>query len=201
MSTGRLADCRNTSGDDSLPAGPHNRAMLFADLEAACAAGCAPKIFVIFELIGLNRYTDNFGSAETERLLTGLVTRLTLAVGSSGTCYTLRGAEFCALVDDPISGRPSLLDKLTAAVAETVGGHEIGAVVGAVVIPDEVSDAPGAISLADERLNLQKRNRGWEPQPILESASSNETRPSTTPGRGAVSFFRGYENVGSGYRA
>jgi predicted signal transduction protein with EAL and GGDEF domain len=139
-----------------------NRDRLFADLDEAVAELSASKLMVIFELGGLKQHARAFGATATNSLLTCLANRLAETVGTSGSCYSLRGAEFCTLVDDPGSERSALLETVAAALCENDGGHEVSAAFGAVLLPGEAEDTARALELADQRLNFQKRARGFD---------------------------------------
>ena len=152
---------------------------------------------VIFELVGINRLSDDFGSAERDVLLVELGNRLCVTVGASGACYRLRGSEFCVLLDDLVADRTVVLQSLVAALEVSVGALEIGAVFGAVVLPDEAADTCTALELADQRLEVQRRGRGVEPQALFGAATDAELQPPKAVGRGVAAFFRGYDNVSS----
>jgi GGDEF domain-containing protein len=177
-----------------------DRTALFCDLGAAAAADRS-RLLILLELVGVRGYADELGSAAAEELLDRTAKRLQAAVGDTGTCYRLRGTEFCALVDDPGSGRRALLDTLAAALAEDAPGGEVEAVASAVLLPEEAHDAARALELADRQLNLRKREHGVEPDPLFDPRHGGEEPAATAPRGGLASIFRGYDNVKLSYRS
>ena len=146
-----------------------NREKLFADLDEAVAEASVSKLMVIFELGSLKEHARAFGATATNGLLARLADKLADTVGTSGSCYGLRGAEFCALIDDPASNQSALLETLAAALSENGDGYQVTAAFGAVLLPDEAADTAGALELADQRLHFQKRARGVD-QPRYNTA-------------------------------
>jgi predicted signal transduction protein with EAL and GGDEF domain len=144
--------------DPSLPPGIGSRDQLLEDLGRALVVASGPKLMVIFELVGLRQLTNALGPASSARLLARLGARLVEAVGASGSCYSLRGAELGAvLVDDAAFEGSVILAALAASLAENVGGYEVTSAFGSVLLPDEATDVGAALELADQRLNVQKR--------------------------------------------
>ena len=147
---------------DSLT-GLANRRRLVLDLEHTFAAETIEsELLMLFDLDGFKAYNDTFGHPAGDALLARLGTKLATVPGVNGAVYRLGGDEFCLLArvqDDEVEG---LIDRASHALAEQGEGFEIGSSFGAVILPDEASDAVAALQVADERLYAQKYARRGE---------------------------------------
>ena len=145
------------AGTDALT-GLANRRRLMTDLvtrieEATRERPCG---LAMFDLDGFKQYNDRFGHPVGDALLARLGRRLSETVGEQGKAYRLGGDEFCVVA----CGTPAELEKLAvesrAALTDSGRGFTVGSSYGLVLVPEEASDVPGALNLADERLYAQK---------------------------------------------
>lgn len=92
-------------------------------------------------------------------MLARLAQKLATVPGDDGGAYRLGGDEFCLVtpvVEDAMEG---LIHRACTALCEHGEGFDVSSSFGAVLIPEEATDASHALSLADERLYAQKRSR------------------------------------------
>ena len=82
--------------------------------------------------------------------------------GPSGGVYRLGGDEFCLLATVAEGEAEPLIDRACEALTERGEGFEISSSFGAVMLPDEATDASHALQVADERLYAQKYSRRGE---------------------------------------
>ena len=136
-----------------------SRGKLFADLDDVIAGAESSKLIVLVEFVGLKQYADAVGQQASDELLDRLGDRLVALVGSSGSFYSLRRAELCALVDDSVAGRAAFLDQLEEALGKDVEIYEVTPTFGIALVPDEAADSLEALEIADQRLNVQKLAR------------------------------------------
>jgi diguanylate cyclase (GGDEF)-like protein len=156
----RLA--RHESLTDALT-GLGNRRQLVADLDARLADGHAPTaLFMIFDLDGFKAYNDSFGHPAGDALLARLGAKLTAVPGESGAAYRLGGDEFCLIAPIGPGEAEQVIDRACSALTEHGEGFDVTSSFGAIVIPDDASDASDALRLADERLYAQKYARRAE---------------------------------------
>ena len=135
-----------------------NRRQLMTDLVNAIAEATPERQcgLAVFDLDGFKQYNDRFGHPVGDSLLARLGRRLSESVGEAGRAYRLGGDEFCVVA----SGTPAQLEELSAraraALTDSGRGFTVGSSYGLVLVPEEASDVPGALNLADERLYEQK---------------------------------------------
>jgi len=143
-----------------------SRGKLFADLDEVIATAESSKLIVLVEFVGLKQYADAVGQEASDELLARLGDRLVALVGSSGSFYSLRRAELCALVDDSAEGRTAFLDDLEAALGKDVDVYEVTPTFGIALVPDEAAAPLEALEIADQRLNVQKLARDPSRRPL-----------------------------------
>jgi len=85
--------------------------------------------------------------------------RLSRAVDGFGRAYRLGGDEFCAHLDLAGADPDRLISTVAAALTETGPEFTIGASLGVVLLPQEADDTARALTLADERMYVNKRGR------------------------------------------
>jgi two-component system, cell cycle response regulator len=154
---------------DSLT-GLSNRRKLIADLERRLAAEHPqPTLLLLFDLDGFKAYNDTYGHPAGDALLARLGAKLAEVPISGGDAYRLGGDEFCLIA--PIAGEDTeqLIDRACAALTEHGEGFEVGTSFGAVVIPEEATDASQAFRVADERLYAQKHARRVETDRMMDA--------------------------------
>ena len=145
------------AGTDALT-GLANRRRLMTDLVTAIeeATPERPCGLAMFDLDGFKQYNDRFGHPVGDALLARLGRRLSETVGDLGRAYRLGGDEFCVVA----CGTPAQLERLSvqarAALTDSGRGFTVGSSYGLVLVPEEATDVPGALNLADERLYEQK---------------------------------------------
>jgi GGDEF domain-containing protein len=143
---------------DSLT-GFGTRHKLLLDLERAVRPNCEPTLLVIFCLEGFDEYVELLGRLESQTLLLRLAGRLAKTLEPAGTCYRPREDEFAALVHTPIAAVKPILDSAVLALRERGGYVAISASFGAAMLPDEASDATGALEIADDRVSSNAPRR------------------------------------------
>jgi diguanylate cyclase (GGDEF)-like protein len=132
-----------------------NRRALIADLNAA-ASGDEPRILLLFDLNGFKTYNDRFGHPAGDALLTRLGERFRSRVGGRGSAYRLGGDEFCAIVQGTATELPQLRMAIAASLTAKGEGFHVTPSTGAVVLPNETTDATEALRLVDRRMYQEK---------------------------------------------
>jgi len=147
---------------DSLT-GLANRRQLVADLEHRLSIEpVPPTLLMLFDLDGFKNYNDTFGHPAGDALLARLGAKLATVPGEDGAVYRLGGDEFCLIATVGEGEAEPLIDRACDALSERGEGFEIGSSFGAVILPDEATDASHALQAADERLYAQKYSRRGE---------------------------------------
>jgi two-component system cell cycle response regulator len=153
---------RHEAITDSLT-GLFNRRKLVLDLERRLDdPGDGTTIVMLFDLDGFKGYNDSFGHPAGDALLARLGGKLADVPGERGAAYRLGGDEFCLVATVPASDAEPLIDRACFALTERGEGFEVSSSFGAVLIPDEATDASEALRMADERLYAQKHSRRAE---------------------------------------
>jgi two-component system, cell cycle response regulator len=150
--------------------GLSNRRKLVADLERRLGADHPqPTLLLLFDLDGFKAYNDTYGHPAGDALLARLGAKLAEVRGPGGDVYRLGGDEFCLIA--PITGQDTeqLIDRACAALTEHGEGFEVGTSFGAVVIPEEATDASQAFRVADERLYAQKHSRRADTDRMMDA--------------------------------
>ena len=123
------------------------------------------SMLVVFDLHGFKHYNDVFGELAGDGVLRHLAERLRAATWPA-RAFRLRGDEFAVISDFGDGRAEAVLDRAEGALTIRGNGFEIGAHVGAVVIPDETDDPGQAMRIADQRILIQRRASGsddrWE---------------------------------------
>ena len=155
-----VASSRKEAQTDALT-GLGNRRRLMIDLDQAVAEAATghPRALLLFDLDGFKGYNDTYGHPAGDALLARLGRRFADSIGDRGIAYRLGGDEFCALVrcDEGDVGLAAV--SAAAALSEQGRGFEVGSSYGMVLLPDEATDASGALQTADRRLYAQKGQR------------------------------------------
>ena len=153
---------RHEATTDALT-GLGNRRQLLSDLERRLRSdSMPPTLLMLFDLDGFKSYNDTFGHPAGDALLNRLGVKLAAVPGAGGAAYRLGGDEFCLIAAVDEGEAEPLIDQACAALSERGEGFEIETSFGAIVLPDEASDASQALQLADERLYAQKYSRRGE---------------------------------------
>ena len=159
----RLLELTREEATTDALTGLANRRQLVADLERRLAADpVAPTLLMLFDLDGFKGYNDTFGHPAGDALLTRLGAKLATVPPDGGSVYRLGGDEFCLLATVREGEAEPLIDRACEALTERGEGFEIGSSFGAVLLPDEATDASHALQAADERLYAQKYSRRGE---------------------------------------
>ncbi len=163
-----------------------NRGRMQVDLEALIERATLenPISVVFLDLNGFKRYNDTFGHPSGDALLVRLGTALRATVGEDGTAYRVGGDEFCVLLTCDPERFATVAGDAGRALSESGKGFEVGASLGAAIVPDEAVDPSEALRLADMRMYAQKESRrttqerpeDW-PVPSV-TAASERLRPS-----------------------
>jgi diguanylate cyclase (GGDEF)-like protein len=138
-----------------------NRGRMQVDLEtlAAQATPERPASLAFLDLNGFKRFNDTFGHPAGDALLVRLGQALRESVGQDGTAYRVGGDEFCVLLNCEPDRFAAVTKAAGQALSESGKGWDVGASVGAAVIPDEAADPSEALRLADVRMYAQKEAR------------------------------------------
>jgi diguanylate cyclase (GGDEF)-like protein len=159
----RLLELTREEATTDALTGLANRRQLLADLERRLTAdGVPPTLLMLFDLDGFKGYNDTFGHPAGDALLVRLGNKLATVPGGNGTVYRLGGDEFCLVATVGEGDAEPLIDRACEALCERGEGFEIGSSFGAVLLPDEATDASHALQAADERLYAQKYSRRGE---------------------------------------
>jgi GGDEF domain-containing protein len=176
-----------------------DRTQLFRDLSKSLETpdSC---LLVIFQFTNLDEQLAGLEPAKADEVSSRVAGAFIDAVGDLGTCYRLRGTEFAVLAHDPGNHQSLLLNTSASELLARGVGYEIDVISGSVVLPDEADDPQGAIAIADRHLDLQRRERGIEPEPLLGGASVSRPKEKQSVSGGLPAFFRFYDRVTSEYR-
>jgi two-component system, cell cycle response regulator len=158
---------KHESVTDALT-GLANRRKLLADLGRGFDGG-PPTLLMMFDLDGFKPYNDTFGHPAGDALLARLGAKLAEVPGRGGTAYRLGGDEFCLIAQVDGSDAENLIDRACAALSEHGEGFAITSSFGAVMLPDETTEADYALRLADERLYAQKHARRIETDRMMDA--------------------------------
>ena len=184
---------RKEATTDSLT-GLANRRQLLADLERRLSARpVAPALLMLFDLDGFKGYNDTFGHPAGDALLVRLGAKLATVPGEGGSVYRLGGDEFCLVATVRDGEAEPLIDRACDALSEKGEGFEIGSSFGAVLLPDEATDASSALQAADERLYAQKYSRRGESERTMAAllAALSIREPELEAQRADVSTLSG----------
>ncbi len=147
-----------------------NRRRLLTDLNRLLdESEQEPSLLMIFDLDGFKGYNDNFGHPAGDALLARLGSKLTAALAGRGDAYRLGGDEFCVVVTLDEAGAEPIIDRASGALSEKGVGFEIGSSFGAVLLPEEATDARLALHVADERLYAQKHSKRMETDRTMDA--------------------------------
>jgi two-component system, cell cycle response regulator len=159
----RLYELTHQEATTDALTGLGNRRQLLADLDRRLHADTVrTTLLMLFDLDGFKSYNDSFGHPAGDALLTRLGEKLATVPDSDGAAYRLGGDEFCLMAVVADGEAEQLIDRACAALAERGEGFEIETSFGAIMLPDEATEASHALQLADERLYAQKYSRRGE---------------------------------------
>ncbi len=136
-----------------------NREAFRDALEVHLRGDAEPSLLVVFDLHGFKHYNDAFGELAGDGVLRHLAERLRAATWPA-RAFRLRGDEFAVISDFGEGRAEAVLDRAESALTVRGDGFAIGAHVGAVVIPDETTDAGEAMRIVDQRILIQRRTSG-----------------------------------------
>jgi two-component system, cell cycle response regulator len=180
-----LEQARALSLTDALTGLANRRSLTLALERALDEESPDPMVFVIFDLNGFKRFNDTFGHPSGDALLVRLGTRLQRAAGA-GEAFRLGGDEFCVLVPWSPDGLTAVVEAGVDALSERGDDFDIEAVHGAVLLPEEATDATDALRLADERLYAQKyryyQSQAAPAAPVRTAVASRRQYRDSTPG-------------------
>ena len=147
-----------------------NRRKLLRDLDRLLDEPDRDRsLLMIFDLDGFKGYNDTFGHPAGDALLARLGSKLAAVPADDGEAYRLGGDEFCLVVPLGDAGAEPMIDRACAALTEKGVGFEIGSSFGAVLLPEEATDASQALHVADERLYAQKHSRRMETDRTMDA--------------------------------
>jgi two-component system cell cycle response regulator len=156
-----LAHSRREAMTDALT-GLGNRRQLTADMAAHLEDldPARPLVLTLLDLDGFKHYNDTFGHPAGDQLLARLGGRLRDLMAGRGTAYRMGGDEFCMLWVCPDAAEASVIT-MEAAAGDALSEHgeafSIGSSHGSVRLPQETSDAEGALRAADRQMYISKR--------------------------------------------
>jgi diguanylate cyclase (GGDEF)-like protein len=134
---------------DELTGLPNRRALL-EEVERRSGRGESFTL-AIADLNGFKRYNDTFGHPAGDALLRRLGRKLEAACEPVGIAARLGGDEFC-MVASAATTPGEIQALLLRALHEDGEGFEISAACGMAAVPEEATDASGALRLADRRM-------------------------------------------------
>ena len=138
----RLFELTHREATTDALTGLGNRRQLLTDLERRLRSdSMRPTLLMLFDLDGFKSYNDTFGHPAGDALLTRLGEKLAAVPGAEGAAYRLGGDEFCLLATVADGEAEPLIDRACAALSEQGEGFEIETSFGAIMLPDEASDA------------------------------------------------------------
>ena len=159
----RLLELTRAEATTDVLTGLANRRQLLADLDRRLTAErVEPTLLMLFDLDGFKGYNDTFGHPAGDALLVRLGAKLAGVPGDGGAVYRLGGDEFCLVATIAEGEAEPLIDRACDALSERGEGFEIMSSFGAVLLPDEATDASQALQTADERLYAQKYSHRGE---------------------------------------
>jgi diguanylate cyclase (GGDEF)-like protein len=160
---------RQEATTDALT-GLANRRQLLADLDRRLGGESPPQtLLMLFDLDGFKGYNDTFGHPAGDALLVRLGAKLAGVPGDGGAVYRLGGDEFCLVATIGEDEAEPLIDRACEALSERGEGFEIMSSFGAVLLPDEATDASQALQTADERLYAQKYSHRGESERTMSA--------------------------------
>jgi diguanylate cyclase (GGDEF)-like protein len=160
---------RQEATTDALT-GLANRRQLLADLDRRLGGESPPQtLLMLFDLDGFKGYNDTFGHPAGDALLVRLGAKLAGVPGDGGAVYRLGGDEFCLVATIREDEAEPLIDRACEALSERGEGFEIMSSFGAVLLPDEATDASQALQTADERLYAQKYSHRGESERTMSA--------------------------------
>lgn len=140
--------------------GLENRQKLEEDVAAIVETDHSSHVLVLFELDGLQAYSDRFGVEAGNALLRSFAANLVASVGPlGGTAYRGDGSRFAALAP---AGRSHLGEMVLAAMAplrDEEGDVSLVTTYGEVTLPDEARDSTEALRIAGQRLAAHKQRQ------------------------------------------
>jgi diguanylate cyclase (GGDEF)-like protein len=137
--------------------------------------------FSLHLLDGFKSYSEAYGRACGDALLSWLAQKLRRAVGGDAVVYRMRGGEFALLASGHAAGTEDLRQRADAALRESGEGFVIAAFAGYTELPGEATTVTDALRLADHRASAQRRatERGSEtqlPDDPIETARAGTAR-------------------------
>jgi diguanylate cyclase (GGDEF)-like protein len=159
----RLLELTREEATTDALTGLANRRQLVADLDRRLGYETVPPtLLMLFDLDGFKGYNDTFGHPAGDSLLVRLGAKLATVPSAGDRVYRLGGDEFCLLAAVAEGEVEPLIDRACEALTERGEGFAISTSFGAVMLPDEATDASHALQAADERLYAQKYSRRGE---------------------------------------
>jgi diguanylate cyclase (GGDEF)-like protein len=159
----RLYELTHAEATTDVLTGLGNRRQLINDLGRRLGSEpVQPALLMLFDLDGFKGYNDAFGHPAGDALLERLGEKLAAVPGTSGAAYRLGGDEFCLMATVEEGEAEPLIDRACEALTEHGEGFQIETSFGAIMLPDEATDASHALQVADERLYAQKYSRRGE---------------------------------------
>ncbi len=156
----RILRTRTVEAETDPLTGLGNRRRLAFDVEALEGdAQATGHVLALFDLNGFKHYNDNFGHPAGDSLLARLGHGLQTFAAVRGSVYRMGGDEFCALLERGREPVDLLVRAAADALAADGDGFSITASYGYVELPEEASDVPGALRLADQRMYANKNSR------------------------------------------
>jgi response regulator RpfG family c-di-GMP phosphodiesterase/GGDEF domain-containing protein len=160
---------------DSVTALP-NVERLVLDLEHAIGEPAGRHVLSMYLLHGIKTYTDAYGRACGDVLLSWLARKLEHAVGDRATVYRMRGSEFALLAAGDEHATAEVRELAIAALVEHGEGFVVYASVGEVGLSDPAPSVSEALKLADHRAHAHRRATELELGPEPPEDPSEATR-------------------------
>jgi response regulator RpfG family c-di-GMP phosphodiesterase/GGDEF domain-containing protein len=143
-----------------------NAEKLGIDLSRAISQGTT-STFSLHLLEGFKGYSEAYGRACGDALLSWLGQKLRRAVAGDAIVYRMRGGEFALLATGDASATEHLRQRAEEALCESGEGFVIASFAGYTELPDEAKTVTDALRLADHRATAERRGseRGPDADP------------------------------------
>ena len=133
---------------------------------------------MIFDLNGFKGYNDSFGHPAGDALLARLGGKLAAIPGEAGAAYRLGGDEFCLIATISDGQAESVIEDACGALAEQGEGFEISTSFGAIMLPDEATDASEACTWPTSGCTRRStRAAARQARPCTHSSTRSRTEP------------------------
>jgi diguanylate cyclase (GGDEF)-like protein len=133
-----------------------NAEKLAIDLDRAIS-GTTTSTFSLHLLEGFKSYSEAYGRACGDALLSWLAQKLRRTLAGEATVYRMRGGEFALLASGDAGSTEDLRRRADEALREAGEGFVIVSFAGITELPDEAKTVTDVLRLADHRASAERR--------------------------------------------